>query len=105
MSGQLRRIAADRFPDLVALLSGLLILPWILGVPGHPSQLVQTGWTIGLVSMVVYLALYQTAKSLAALRSIKNNPSRIALISRVMKWSAGLLVLLMLISFGLIFTA
>lgn len=96
---------ADRFPDLVALLSGLLILPWILGVPGHPSQLVQTGWTIGLVSMVVYLALYQTAKSLAARRSIKNNPSRIVLISRVMKWSAGLLVLLMLISFGLIFTA
>ncbi|MEJ5899264.1 hypothetical protein [Ochrobactrum teleogrylli] len=97
---------ADRFPDLVALLSGLLILPWILGVPGHPSQLVQTGWTIGLVSMVVYLALYQTAKSLAARRSVKNNPSRIApLISRVLKWSAGLLVLLMLISFGLIFTA
>ncbi|MFD1790713.1 hypothetical protein ACFSE0_03600 [Ochrobactrum teleogrylli] len=96
---------ADRFPDLVALLSGLLILPWILGVPGHPSQLVQTGWTIGLVSMVVYLALYQTAKSLAALRTVKNNSSRIALISRMMKWSAGLLVLLMLISFGLIFTA
>lgn len=105
MSGQLRRIAADRFPDLVALLSGLLILPWILGVPGHPSQLVQTGWTIGLVSMVVYLALYQTAKSLAALRTVKNNSSRIALISRMMKWSAGLLVLLMLVSFGLIFTA
>ncbi|NNU62014.1 hypothetical protein [Ochrobactrum soli] len=105
MSGQLRRIVADRFPDLVALLSGLLILPWILGVPGHPSQLVQTGWTIGLVSMVVYLALYQTAKSLAARRSVKNNPPRIALISRVMEWSAGLLVLLMLISFGLIFTA
>ncbi|TNV18206.1 hypothetical protein FIC94_00860 [Ochrobactrum teleogrylli] len=105
MSGQLRRVVADRFPDLVALLSGLLILPWILGVPGHPSQLVQTGWTIGLVSMVVYLALYQTAKSLAALRTVKNNSSRIALISRMMKWSAGLLVLLMLISFGLIFTA
>ncbi|RRD21851.1 hypothetical protein ECB98_22335 [Brucellaceae bacterium VT-16-1752] len=105
MFGQLRRIVADRFPDLVALLSGLLILPWILGVPGHPSQLVQTGWTIGLVSMVVYLALYQTAKSLAARRSVKNNSSRIALISRMMKWSAGLLVLLMLVSFGLIFTA
>ncbi|MBJ6132944.1 hypothetical protein JAU75_08885 [Ochrobactrum sp. Q0168] len=105
MYGQLRRIAADRFPDLVALLCGLLVLPWILGVPGHPSLLVQAGWTMGLVSMVVYLALYQTAKSLAARRTVKNNRSRIALISRALKWSAGLLILLMLISFGLIFTA
>jgi len=105
MPGQFRRIAAGRFPDLVALLSGLLVLPWILGVPGHPSQLVQAGWTIGLVSMVVYLALYQTAKSLAARRTVKNNRSRIALISRALTWSAALLILLMLISFGLIFTA
>ncbi len=105
MPGQLTCIAADRFPDFVALLSGLLILPWILGVPGHPSPLVQTGWTIGLVSMVVYLALYQTAKSLAARGAVKNNPFRIALINRALKWSAGLLILLMLLSFGLIFTA
>ncbi|MEL4071090.1 hypothetical protein WKW50_13170 [Ochrobactrum sp. GPK 3] len=103
MSGQLRRIAADRFPDLVALLSGLLILPWVLGVPGHPSQPVQIGWTIGLVSMVVYLAIYQAAKSLASYGAVKNNPTRSALISRATKWSASLLILMMLISFGLIF--
>ncbi|MDH7785936.1 uncharacterized membrane protein (DUF485 family) [Ochrobactrum sp. 19YEA23] len=105
MPGQLRRIAADRFPDLVALLCGLLILPWILGVPGHPSQLVQIGWTIGLVSMVVYLAIYQTAKSLASYGAVKNNPTRNALISRANKWSASLLIMLMVISFGLIFLA
>ncbi|NKC04161.1 hypothetical protein [Brucella haematophila] len=105
MSGQLRRIAANRFPDLVALLSGLLILPWILGVPGHPSQPVQIGWTIGLVSMVVHLAIYQAAKSLASYGAIQNNPARSTFISRATKWSASLLIVLMLISFGLIFMA
>jgi len=51
------RLAVSRFPDLMALICGLLVLPWILGVPGHPSQTVQFGWTIGLISIVLYLAL------------------------------------------------
>jgi uncharacterized membrane protein len=55
--------------------------------------------------MVVYLAIYQAAKSLASYRAIQNNPARSTFISRATKWSASLLIVLMLISFGLIFKA
>lgn len=51
------------FPDLMAAVCGLLFFPWILGVPGHPTLLVQSGWTIGIVLIVFYLVTYQIVKS------------------------------------------
>ncbi len=95
-------MAATRFPDLMALLCGLLILPWILGVPGHPDTATRLGWTLGLISMVIYLVLYQAVNSLAAKSSIKSNASINTLLCRSMKVSASMAFVLILISFALV---
>ncbi|MGG4774059.1 hypothetical protein ACLO87_05420 [Paenalcaligenes sp. Me52] len=57
------KIVLKFIPYAVALLCGLLIIPWVLGVPGNFTPRTQLGWTTGLIAMVVYLVLYQIAKS------------------------------------------
>lgn len=50
-------------PDMMAAIFGLLFFPWILGVPGKPSILVQWGWTTGIFTIIFYLIIYQFVKS------------------------------------------
>jgi hypothetical protein len=96
-------LAVSRFPDLMALICGLLVLPWILGVPGHPSQTVQFGWTIGLVFIVLYLVLYQIAKSAASMVSLKNNIVLKHYLRRILSASSVIVAIIMLISAILVF--
>ena len=97
------KLAVSRFPDLMALICGLLVLPWILGVPGHPSQTVQFGWTIGLISIVLYLALYQLTKSIASMVSFKNNIALKHYLRRALSASSVIVAVMMFISAMLIF--
>lgn len=68
------KIVLKFIPYLVALLCGLLIIPWVLGIPGNFTPRTQLGWTTGLTAMVSYLLLYQIAKSTGK-RYSTNNPS------------------------------
>jgi len=97
------RLIASRFPDLVALICGLLLLPWILGVPGHPAPMVRLGWTIGLISIVVYLVLYQIAKSLASKASFRSNNAAGRYLHRMLATSSGIVTVMMVISAMLVF--
>ncbi len=97
------RLAASRFPDLMALICGLLVLPWILGVPGHPDRTVRLGWTIGLVSLVFYLVLYQITKSIASKGSLKNSATVQRYLRRVLAASSGVVTVMMVISAMLVF--
>ncbi|MBQ0710432.1 MULTISPECIES: hypothetical protein [unclassified Ochrobactrum] len=97
------RLAASRFPDLMALICGLLVLPWILGVPGHPDPMVRLGWTIGLVSLVFYLVLYQITKSIASNGSLKNRVTVQRYLRRVLAASSGIVTVMMVISAMLVF--
>lgn len=63
------------YPDLIAFICGILIIPWVIGVPGHPTKAVLSGWTIGLIVMGVYLVIYQAAKSLMTFEFYKKTPS------------------------------
>ncbi len=96
------RLIASRFPDLVALLCGLLVLPWILGVPGHPAPMVRLGWTIGLISIVVYLVLYQIAKSLASKASFRSNNAAGRYLHRMLATSSVIATVMLAISVMLI---
>jgi hypothetical protein len=54
----------QRFAGFVAAMCGLLLIPWILGVPGHPSRAVESAWTIGLLVIILYLAAFQLVRSM-----------------------------------------
>ena len=99
------RLIASRFPDLMALVCGLLVLPWILGVPGRPDRLVQLGWTIGLASIVVYLALYQIAKSLGSKGLFLNNSTVNRCLHRTLSASAVIVTFMLAISAMLVFVS
>ncbi len=78
-------------PDLIAAVCGLLFFPWILGAPGHPSLLVELGWTIGIVTIVFYLVTYQIVKSSDRI-GVLNRPAIRTLLDR----------LLLIVAFGLV---
>ncbi|GAA5629168.1 hypothetical protein Brsp05_04467 [Brucella sp. NBRC 12953] len=48
---------------LLAFICGLLLLPWILGVPGNPTPKGAAAWSLGLVAILSYLVLYQCVRS------------------------------------------
>jgi len=54
----------QRFAGFVAAVCGLLLFPWILGVPGHPSRSVELAWTVGLLVIISYLTSFQLVRSL-----------------------------------------
>lgn len=54
----------QRFAGFVAAVCGLLLFPWILGVPGHPSRAVELAWTIGLLVIILFLTAFQLVRSL-----------------------------------------
>ena len=97
------KLIASRFPDLMALVCGLLVLPWILGVPGRPDRLVELGWTIGLVAIVVYLVLYQIAKSLGSKGSFRSNIAVNRCLHRTLSASAVIVTFMLAISAMLVF--
>ena|SRR5690606_27190118 len=97
------RLIASRFPDLMALVCGLLVLPWILGVPGHPDRLVELGWTIGLVAIVVYLVLYQIVKSLGSKGLFRSNIAVNRCLHRILSASAVIVTVVLAISAMLLF--
>ncbi len=59
------------FAGFTALFSGLLLLPWILGVPGNPSPVDQFVWSMGLLAIIAYLVIYQSVRSSGDLRLCK----------------------------------
>lgn len=67
------------FPDAVAVIFGLLLFPWILGVPGMPDQLVRLGWTTGLTAIILYLIVYQMVKSSDRISALRKPEIRLAL--------------------------
>ena len=97
------RLIASRFPDLMALVCGLLVLPWILGVPGHPDRLVELRWTIGLVAIVVYLVLFQIVKSLGSKGLFGSNIAVNRCLHRTLCASAVIATVMLAISAMLVF--
>ncbi len=67
------KTAMRLYPDLIALLCGLLVIPWIVGVPGQASQIAIYGWTTGLITMALYLVIYQAVKSVIRMDFYKKN--------------------------------
>lgn len=61
------------FASFAACLSGLLLLPWILGVPGNPTPGQDFAWTSGLLAMIAYLAIFQCVKMIQS-RDILSKP-------------------------------
>ncbi|MGW6780232.1 hypothetical protein ACWF50_19645 [Brucella pseudogrignonensis] len=57
------RFLKRHFPGLTAGVCGLLLLPWILGVPGNPTPRAAFVWTAGLLAMIAYLVVYQSVRS------------------------------------------
>ena len=95
------RLLARFFPDVMAGISGLLFFPWILGVPGHPTQLVQWGWTIGIIAIVFYLVIYQIVKSSDRIAAL-NKPAIRSRLDRMLFMFACWLVPAMTIAISLV---
>ncbi|MDR0251638.1 MAG: hypothetical protein LBI75_00465 [Brucellaceae bacterium] len=91
------------YPDVVALICGLLVLPWILGVPGQPTQAALSGWTIGLIGIVVYLILYQVVKSLMKSDLCKRNDTLHQTMRIILNSASLCIVPVLLFSFLLLF--
>ena len=91
------------YPDMIAVICGILILPWILGVPGQPTQAVLSGWTIGLIAMGIYLLIYQTVKSLRTFEFYKKNSAFHRPVFAILNGTALCVLPVMLFSFLLIF--
>ncbi|KAA9356147.1 MULTISPECIES: hypothetical protein [Ochrobactrum] len=62
------------FAGFTACVFGLLLLPWILGVPGNPTPVQEFAWSMGLVTIIGYLVMYQCARSSDGLKFF-NRPS------------------------------
>ena len=60
-------------PGLLAFICGLLLLPWILGVPGNPTPGQDFAWTSGLLAMIAYLVIFQCVKMIQS-RDILSKP-------------------------------
>lgn len=85
----------------MAVFSGLLFFPWILGVPGHPAELVQWGWTIGIVAIVFYLVTYQIVKSSGGIATL-NKPAIRSCLDRFLFVTACWLVPVMTVAILLV---
>lgn len=57
------RLLKRHFPGLTAGICGLLLLPWILGVPGNPTPRDAFVWKAGLLALIAYLVVYQCVRS------------------------------------------
>jgi len=90
------------YPDVIAVLCGLLIIPWILGVPGRPTPAQLSGWNIGFFAICTYLLLYQTIKSLRNFEFYKKKISIHRPVSNILICAALFIPPLMVASFLLL---
>ena len=91
------------YPDLIAAICGLLIIPWIIGIPGQPTQTILSGWTLGLIAIGGYLVIYQCVKSFKASARYKKNASLQQPVTAILNMSALCLMPAMLIALLLLF--
>lgn len=95
------KIVLTFIPYLVALLCGLLVIPWVLGIPGNFTPRTQLGWTTGLIAMVSYLVLYQIAKSTRKLSS-PNKPQLRSKMDKILVVAACCVLPIMAVSIALL---
>lgn len=91
------------YPDLIAAICGLLIIPWIIGVPGQPTQAILSGWTLGLIAMGGYLVIYQSVKSFKTSAFYKKNISYHQPVTAILNMTALCLMPVMLVALLLLF--
>lgn len=95
------KIVLTFIPYLVALLCGLLVIPWMLGIPGNFTPRTQLGWTTGLITMASYLLLYQIAKSTSKPPS-SNKPSLRSKMDKILVVAACCVLPIMAVSIALL---